>query len=203
MTINELDQVVRKTIKRYENMLKEFVPCKPGSGEFLEQNLITNFAIAYIDDNANANIFTEVPFMCENNYWKCRADMYIQNGENGYIIEAKGSQKGENFFDLIEEDVKRLSSDGLRESFKVMAQGGEENLPKNMYGVIIADFWGTKNKAPDHNTFIKQWNENNFSERPYLKKLIKIDAYKINIDSDYPYWFLVGIIDLEWAKRNQ
>lgn len=209
MTPSDLKAIMEITIQRYNNMLKKFTPCKPGSGEFLEQNLITNFALAYTSklENANSNIYTEVPFICAKKddkvYWKCRADLYIENGENGYIIEAKGSQKGDKLFNLIEDDISRLVSDELRESFLHMSKG-RENLPKNMYGIIIADFWGTKYQNTDENSFINQWKNNAFDKNPNLKKLIKNDPYLIfdptlkETKSDYPYWFLAGIIKLDW-----
>lgn len=193
------------TIKRYKNMLERFTPCKPGSGEFLEQNLITNFALAYTSkpENTNSNIYTEVPFICDKTndkeYWKCRADLYIDNKINGYIIEAKGSQKGNTLFELIEKDIERLQSDGLQKSFVEMAEAKKrDNLPQNIYGIIIADFWGIKNQNPDENIYINRWINNEFEEKPNLKKLTKLKPYFIGRFNGYPYWFLAGIIELNW-----
>lgn len=201
----QLDELMNEVISRYRKMLEKFTPCKPGSGEFLEQNLITNFAIAFVTKFPKANVYTEVPFSPElpkeDNAeskpvkWNCRADLYIENGDSGYIIEAKGSQKGETLFDLIENDIKRLKSDGLRRSFIDMAKEGQ-NLPKNMYGIIIADYWGTKKQNPNDNTFINQWMKNEFEKKPNIKELIKLPAYEVDVSEDYPYWFLAGIIDL-------
>ena len=203
MTTNDLNDIMEITIKRYKNMLEKFTPCKPGSGEFLEQNLITNFAIVFVTKFPNANIYTEVPFMCgENDHWKCRADLYIENGDYGYIIEAKGSQIGNNLLKLIEDDIKRLKSQGLKDSFITMAKG-RENLPKNMYGIIIADYWGTKKEkiTQADNEFIQNWNRNKFyDEHANIKGLIKSPAYPVDVSTAFPYWFLAGIIDLKWEE---
>jgi hypothetical protein len=42
------------------------------------------------------------------------------------------------------------------------------------------------------------WKNNEFLETSNLKQLIKLDPYLINIKSDYTYWFLAGIIELNW-----
>lgn len=198
MTTDDLDYLLRITIERYKNMLKRFTPCKPGSGEFLEQNLITNFAIAFIKKFPEANVYTEVPFMHHSEFWNCRVDLYIENGDCGYIIEAKGSQKGDTLFELIEKDIERLQSAGLKKSFIQMASKKRDNLPKNIYGIIIADFWGIKNQNPDENIHINRWINNEFEERPNLKKFTKLDRCLVDIISGYPYWFLAGIIELNW-----
>lgn len=208
----QLDDLMRNVMSRYIEMLRKFVPCKPGSGEFLEQNLITNFAIAFVTKFPNANVYTEVPFisssklseeddaMSKPEKWNCRADLYIENGDCGYIIEAKGSQKGEALFELIEKDIERLKSIGLKKSFIDIAKG-RENLPKNIYGIIIADYWGVKKEksAQAENKFIQKWNKNEFDDKhAHIEGLIKLPAYEVDASDDYPYWFLVGLTKLEW-----
>ena len=204
MTTDDLDYLMRITIERYKNMLERFTPCKPGSGEFLEQNLITNFAIAFVKKFPEANVYTEVPFMHHSEFWNCRVDLYIENGDCGYIIEAKGSQKGGTLFELIEKDIERLQSDGLKNSFIAMTKEGK-NLPKNMYGIIIADYWGTKQEKENNteidNQFIQKWNKNQFDDRhTNIEGLMKLPAYKVDVSTKYPYWFLAGIIDLKWEE---
>ena len=165
--LDMLDEIVEAIIKRYESMLSKFIPCQPGKGEFLEQNLITNFAIEFAKKFPNADIYTEVPFQCwdeknQKNYWKCRADMFIINGDKGYIIEAKGSQRGDSLFNLIKDDVQRIKSSCLRKSFEEM-KAKNKPFPTEIYGIIFADYWGLtqekKNSNADENKYIKSWNE--------------------------------------------
>ncbi|MEJ5167798.1 MAG: hypothetical protein WHU93_01405, partial [Arcobacteraceae bacterium] len=120
-----LDRIIIKVISRYQRMMRNFKPCKPHVGEYLEQNLITNFAIEFAKEFSTADIYTEVPFKCmdkkkQKDFWKCRADMFIINDNSAYIIEAKGSQKGINFFTLIDSDIERILSQSLKESFICM-----------------------------------------------------------------------------------
>lgn len=209
MNEKKLDDMMIETIQRYRKMLKKFTPCKPGSGEFLEQNLITNFAIAFVKEFPEANVYTEVPFMHRSEFWNCRVDLYIENDDCGYIIEAKGSQKGETLFELIEEDIERLKSGrrqdeviGLKNSFIAMTKEGK-SLPKNMYGIIIADYWGAKKEknAQANNKFIQKWNKNKFDDKHInIEGLIKLPAYPVDVSTDFPYWFLAGIIDLKWGE---
>jgi hypothetical protein len=211
MTTNDLNSIMEITIKRYKNMLEKFTPCKPGSGEFLEQNLITNFAIAFAKEFPEANVYTEVPFMHRSEFWNCRVDLYIENGDCGYIIEAKGSQQGDALFKLIEEDIERLKSGrrqnerkiGLKNSFIAMTKEGK-SLPKNMYGIIIADYWGAKKEkdAQIENKFIQKWNKNEFDDKhTNIEGLMKLPACEVkDASTSYPYWFLAGIIDLKWGE---
>lgn len=211
-----LEEIVENTVKRYRQMLKKFKPAKPKQGEFLEQNLITNFAIEFAKKFPNADIYTEVPFQCwdqknQKYYWKCRADMFIINGNKGYIIEAKGSQRGAKLFRLIEEDINRIQSACLEKSFMDMRTDNNE-FPKDLYGIIIADFWGdnyttrtNKLTAIEENSFVNSWNPDSTyisDELQQYKAWQKIDRLNgkalHDVSQQYPYWFLAGIFKLDW-----
>ena len=105
---NTIKTIVSNTATRYEKMLSTFRPAQP-NGEYIEQNLITNFAIAFIQKFPNAKVYTEIPFMSDikKGFWQNRLDLYIDNGETGYNIEAKGSQQNEKLFSLIDDDIAR------------------------------------------------------------------------------------------------
>ena len=203
-----LHKIIDGVIRRHENMLSKFHPCQPGKGEFLEQNLITNFAIEFVTKFPEANVYTEVPFQCKDKdsikeYWKCRADLFIINGDKGYIIEAKGSQKGEKLFELIEADIKRINS--VKNSFLKMIKD-QEKFPTKMFGVIIADFWGTQKEKEkiESNQFINRWNNNEFNEKdfPELKGITKFPAKDLSsVSEKYPYWFLAGMFQLDWNNN--
>lgn len=214
-----LDEIVENTVQRYKQMLKKFKPAKPEKGEFLEQNLITNFAIEFAKKFPESDIYTEIPFQCwdeknQKNYWKCRADMFIINGDKGYIIEAKGSQRGGKLFSLIEDDINRIQSPCLQKSFMKMKIDGNQ-FPKDLYGIIIADFWGDsydtlKNKivAIEENQYIKSWNPNDsyiLDQLQQFKAWQKIERLKAknlhDVSQKYPYWFLAGMFKLDWNNN--
>lgn len=200
-----LNTIVDRVISRYQNMMKKFKPCKPDVGEYLEQNLITNFAIEFSKEFPNADIYTEIPFKCKDeiknkDLWKCRADMLIINKDKAYIIEAKGSQKGENFFNLIDTDIQRIKSQSLKESFMCM-KNKDYIFPKEVYGIIIADYWGNKLSLEDE--YINDWktgksSNDNINKLTNWKEINRLDAKKLeNISDEYPYWFLAGIFELK------
>jgi len=64
--INTIKTIVLDTVTRYEKMLSIFRPMRP-NGEYLEQNLITNFAIAFVQKFTNAKVYTEIPFISNIN----------------------------------------------------------------------------------------------------------------------------------------
>jgi hypothetical protein len=121
--INTIKTIVLDTVTRYEKMLSTFRPTQP-NGEYLEQNLITNFAIAFVQKFINAKVYTEIPFISNINkgFWQNRLDLYIDNGDIGYIIEAKGSQQNDKLFSLIDDDIARIKSIEMKKSFESMAK---------------------------------------------------------------------------------
>lgn len=198
-----LDELLNGTIDRYKSMFEKFHPCQPDKGEFLEQNLITNFAIEFATRHKEANIYTEIPFMCDDEnknkeLWKCRADLFIINGNKGYVIEAKGSQRQEDLIELITKDICRIKT--VKKSFSKMKKS-KDNFLTELYGVIIADFWGLKKQKtnPSANEFIRMWNENDFKDNDELKRIEKLEAKYVDAPSlGYPYWLLAGIFKLDW-----
>ena len=84
--IKNLEEIFTNTVKRYENSLHSFRPSKSDAHEFLEQNLLTNFAIEFSVKYPSANIYSEIPFISdiEKNHWKNRLDMYIENDNIGF-----------------------------------------------------------------------------------------------------------------------
>lgn len=199
--IEIIKNIVELTVKRYENMLINFRPTKPG-GEYLEQNLITNFAIAFSHKFPNANIYTEIPFIGANsNHWNCRLDLYIDNGDTGYIIEVKGSQAKDSLFELIDEDIARIKSSELKQSFEKMSKKGK--LPDRIVGVVIADCWGGKNKI--NNIQEDRWYQyykiktNGFEN---INALVDTFSNEVKIEgSKYKYHILTGIINLDLWKQ--
>jgi hypothetical protein len=203
-----IKEVINSTVKRYENMLRTFRPTQPG-GEYLEQNLITNFAIAFVQKFPNANVYTEIPFMCneENNHWKCRLDLYIENGDTGYIVEAKGSQASDSLFELIEEDIKRIKSVEkpykLKESFEIMADKACAELPEKLVGVVIADCWGGKDKS--NNIQEERWFRYHQTETDRFKNINQLEnifSNRVKIRSDYQYHILTGIVSTDLWHSN-
>ena len=49
----------------------------------------------------------------------------------------------DDFFSLIDNDIKRIKSKEMKKSFESMYK---TNLPKIMIGLVIADCWSGKNK---------------------------------------------------------
>lgn len=202
MEIELIEEVVSMTAKRYENMLAKFKPTKP-DGEYLEQNLITNFAIAFTQKFPNANVYTEIPFKCYKKQWSCRLDLYIENGDIGYIIEAKGSQAKDTLFKLIEEDIKRIKSNELKESFIIMSKQASFKLPKKIIGLVLADCWGGINKT--ENIQVERWIEYNNNLDSGFKNIYNLETifYKqINLSSRYPYHIIGGIISYNLWNDN-
>lgn len=202
MELELIEEIVSITAKRYENMLSKFRPTKPG-GEYLEQNLITNFAIAFSQKFPNANIYTEIPFKCYKNQWKCRLDLYIENEDVGYIIEVKGSQAKDTLFELIEEDIKRIKSKELIESFKNMSEQASSTLPKKMIGLILADCWGGINKT--ENIQLERWKGYyNYLNQDFenIHKLKAIFYKQINLNSKYPYHIIGGVVSYNLLDNN-
>lgn len=207
---NELDvlnEVLERTITRYEKMLSAFLPCQPEKGEFLEQNLVTNFAIEFVKTfpKNDVNVYTEVPFKCiGETKGQCHIDLYIQNEDVGYLIEAKGNISGIKFLKEINKDIARIKSDELHNSFldilTFLNKRSNRNvtLPKKMYGVIIADYWASKND----DKFIYTWNSNLFDVEKFsnIVETTTINAKEVALpyQSDYRYWFLARMFELNW-----
>lgn len=154
-------------------MLQIFRPCKPGS-EFLEQNLITIFSHEFLNKfGDSACVFSEIPFMGSknDNKWQARLDGFFIEGDNGYFLEAKGSNSKEKLFQSIDNDLKRIHSIELLESFNNMVDQRRHVLPTKLYGLVIADSWQHKNcnSSESQHTL---WDSNNFPDRySYLHKI--------------------------------
>jgi hypothetical protein len=174
-------------------MLSTFRPTQP-NGEYLEQNLITNFAIAFVQNFTNAKVYTEIPFISNINkgFWQNRLDLYIDNGDIGYIIEAKGSQQNDKLFSLIDDDIARIKSIEMKKSFESMAK---TKIPNKIIGIIIADCWSGKNKEFSNQE--QKWI-NYKTELINFKNIINLDttfSNEIRLDkSDYKYYILTGIL---------
>ena len=192
--INNIKEIISETALRYENMLSTFRPTQP-DGEYLEQNLITNFAISFVQKFPNAKIYTEIPFISDDSkgYWQNRLDLYIDNGDIGYIIEAKGSQPNDKLFNLIDKDIRRIKSKEMIKSFKNMSKF---NLPKKMIGLVIADCWSGKNQ--EKNKQEQKWlnYKSDLSKFSAISLLDYTFSNEVNLkDSHYKYHILVGAIN--------
>jgi len=200
--INTIKTIVLDAVTRYEKMLSTFRPTQP-NGEYLEQNLITNFAIAFVQKFTNAKVYTEIPFISNINkgFWQNRLDLYIDNGDIGYIIEAKGSQQNDKLFSLIDDDIARITSIEMKKSFESMAK---TKIPNKIIGIVIADCWSGKNKKFSQQE--QKWI-NYKTELTNFKNIINLDttfSNEIRLDkSDYKYYILTGILKYPiWSENG-
>ena len=69
-------------------------------------------------------------------FWQNRLDLYIDNGDTGYIIEAKGSQQNDKLFSLIDDDIARIKSIEMKKSFKSMRK---TKIPQKIISDILTE----------------------------------------------------------------
>jgi hypothetical protein len=194
--LNIIKEVSKLTAKRYEKLLEQLRPSQP-DGEYLEQNIITNFAISFVQKFPNANIYTEIPFISNDTkgYWQNRLDLYIEHDDIGYIIEAKGSQAKDKLFYLIEEDIIRIKSSNMKKSFESMKKRAKSPLPKKIIGLVIADCWSGKNK--NINKQEQKWINKDFDKNSFknILELENVFSNEIKIkNSSYKYHMLIGLL---------
>lgn len=199
-------QVVFENMGRtYQRMLKRFRPCKPGS-EFLEQNLVTIFAHEFlIEFGDDACCYSEVPFAqglqnSKSAAWKEHLDGFLIQGNNGYLLEAKGALSTNELFKAISDDIERIYSHGLWESLEIMARG--QSLPSNIYGVIIADCWqseGMDEKKSSHGRWL---STNIVDDFPQFAKLTR-SAIPLSKYDGFQHYLLIGFSEQLNIKANK
>jgi len=127
--------------------------------------------------------------------------LYIDNGDIGYIIEAKGSQPNDKLFNLIDKDIIRIKSKEMTKSFKNMSKF---NLPKKMIGLVIADCWSGKNQKKNKQE--QKWlnYKSDLSQFSAISLLDYTFSNEVNLkDSQYKYHILVGVINnLYWDTHE-
>lgn len=194
MAISDIEEVFRETGVTYQRVLDRFRPCRPG-GEFLEQNLITLFCHEFLNYfGSKACAYTEIPFMggAGGNGWQARLDGFLIEGENGYVLEAKGSLSADSLFSAINADVNRINSRNLGKSLSEMFRGNPE--PMNMYGLVIADCWRHEKKLDDGAQFDRWVSDDIVGEYPHLGKLNR-RVMPLGVYDGYRHHLLYGWSD--------
>jgi hypothetical protein len=189
-----IDLLIRNTVANYSKMLSQFRPCRPGS-EFLEQNLITLLSHEFLKLNPDGIAYSEVPFITPNGngQWGSRLDAYLANEIEGLLVEAKGSQSKDELFQLIENDLERITSSELKDSFVQMATKGDRSyeIPNKVTGLVIADCW--------YSSHAKQWDMNKSLTNifPSISK-ISTKSYKVGEYGKFSYFVLAGQTNILW-----
>ena len=194
-----VDTLIKNTVENYSRMLSNFRPCKPGS-EFLEQNLITLLSHEFLKQNPTGIAYSELPFITPDGdgQWGSQLDAYLANNAEGFLVEAKGSQSKDELFKLIEKDLKRISSNALKNSFGEMATSGDRDrcysIPSKISGLIIADCW--------YESHAEQWDMNQLlsSRFPLISKL-STKSYKVGEFGNFSYFILAGQTKALWQSN--
>lgn len=185
-----MDKVVQDLAKnvaeRYGRSLAQFRPCKPG-GEYLEQNLITLLSHEFMfmfKDDTSCIAYSEIPFKYAGS--SKRVDGYLANSQVAYVVEAKSSRSKKRLIDNIKSDLDRIESPDLQTSFIEMASREDTyQFPKDVSGIIIADFWSLKGKTP----WFTSSEDFEASLQPYTVSAVR---EKIGTFGRYDYFLLVA-----------
>jgi hypothetical protein len=174
--------LAKKVAIRFTRSLSHFRPCRPGS-ELLEQNLITLLSHEFLtkfNDDDRCIAYSEIPFKSQDDptKWSSRLDAYLANSDTAYLVEAKSSRRREHLVADIRVDLDRIFHPHTKDSFIEMASKDDRQylFPKDIYGLIIADFWSLSDKTPWFSTAAEF--ENCFLPEHHVKATIeKVGAY--------------------------
>jgi hypothetical protein len=196
--------LAKKVATRYKRSLNHFRPCRPGS-ELLEQNLVTLLSHEFLtkfdyDDRCIA--YSEIPFKSKGDpaKWSSRLDAYLANSDTAYLVEAKSSRHKEHLVADIRADLDRIIHPHTKDSFIEMASKDDRQylFPKDIYGLVIADFWSLAGKTPWFSTVAEF--ENCFLPEHHLKATIeKVDTY-----GRYDYFLILAhTAKLPWNIQTE
>ncbi len=201
---NHIENLIQSLVETYSRMLEKFRPCKPG-GEFLEQNLITLLVHEFLKANPDGIAFTEIPFLNtdDSGYWSSRLDCYLATDDEAILVEAKGSKSRNDLFQAIEDDLIRMKSQQMKDSFIQMAKaGGGRNctIPTKVKGLVIADCWGRENATCET---ASSWKNKSFDGKYKQLAQLSTKARRVGEFDGWDYYILAGqVTEKLWSTRR-